>query len=643
MVEKMKFISITGRKEQFDHVLDTYLQKHDIQLENALTELKNVPDLRPFTEPNPYKATISKIDALLTLTGSAQLTGKETMPPIEEITERVDAVSEKLGAIETQRRDLSAKLLQLQHYKDMLQPYQPLELHFADVLQFSFIRTRFGRIPVRYYRNFKEHVDEMNDTLFYPCETTPEYVFGACFIAASKKDRVDTILASLHFEINALSDLMPDDLEHAQNPFAAIDQALADTEAQLHAISKQVLDELTVSKEELTYIKQVYENLSSHFNVRKYAARLEDEFILCGWMTEKDANALMKESEQDEDTTIMFEDPEENTTSPPPTKLKNPRIFKPFQMFVRMYGLPAQNEIDPTIFVAITYAFIFGWMFGDVGQGAVLTIGGFLIYRLKKMDLAGVIGYAGIFSMFFGFMFGSVFGFEDILPAIWLRPITQMTTLPFIGKLNTVFIVAVAFGMLLNLVVMILNIINGIRAKKPEDALFNQNGIAGFVFYGALTATIFLYMSGHKLPAAIVLVLLFVIPLLLIALKEPLCNLLKKKTKLLEEGPVMYILQSFFELFDILLSYFSNTVSFLRIGAFAVSHAAMMEVVLMLAGATNGDPNWVVIVLGNIVVCALEGLIVGIQVLRLEYYELFSRFYRGSGREFVPYKNEETN
>lgn len=643
MVEKMKFISITGRKEQFDHVLDTYLQKHDIQLENALTELKNVPNLRPFTEPNPYKTTLSKVNALLALTGPAQLTEKETMPPIEEIMERVNALSEKLGQIEEERKTLSAELSQLQHYKKTLQPYQPLELNFADVLHFSFIRTRFGRIPARYYRNFKEHVDEMNDTLFYPCETTSEYVFGAYFVAANKKERIDTILASLHFETISLTDLLPDDLENTENPFAAIDQALADIDAQLRAVNKQILDEIDVSKEELTYVKQVYENLSSHFNVRKYAARLEDEFILCGWMTETDANALMKESEHDEDTTIMFEDPEENTISPPPTKLKNPRIFKPFQMFVRMYGLPAQNEIDPTIFVALTYAFIFGWMFGDVGQGAVLTIGGFLIYRIKKMDLAGVIGYAGIFSMFFGFMFGSVFGFEDILPAIWLRPITQMSTLPFIGKLNTVFIVAVAFGMILNLIVMILNIINGIRAKKPEDAVFHQNGIAGFIFYGALTATIFLFMTGHKLPAAIVLVLMFMIPLLLIALKEPLCNLLKKKTKLLEEGPVMYILQSFFELFDVLLSYFSNTVSFLRIGAFAVSHAAMMEVVLMLAGAANGSPNMVVVVLGNIVVCALEGLIVGIQVLRLEYYELFSRFYRGSGREFVPYKNEETN
>ena len=104
----------------------------------------------------------------------------------------------------------------------------------------------------------------------------------------------------------------------------------------------------------------------------------------------------------------------------------------------------------------------------------------------------------------------------------------------------------------------------------------------------------------------------------------------------------MFFVEGFFELFETLLSYFSNTISFIRIGAFAVSHAAMMEVVLMLAGVEEGNPNWLVIVLGNLFVCGMEGLIVGIQVLRLEYYEMFSRFYKGSGRAFNPY-TKKTN
>ena len=91
-----------------------------------------------------------------------------------------------------------------------------------------------------------------------------------------------------------------------------------------------------------------------------------------------------------------------------------------------MYGLPAYNEMDPTWFVALTYSFIFGAMFGDVGQGLLLFIGGFLLYKFKHITLAGIISCAGVFSTIFGFMFGSIFGFEDVIPALWLRPMNNM-------------------------------------------------------------------------------------------------------------------------------------------------------------------------------------------------------------------------
>ena len=130
-------------------------------------------------------------------------------------------------------------------------------------------------------------------------------------------------------------------------------------------------------------------------------------------------------------------------------------------------------------------------------------------------------------------------------------------------------------------------------------------------------------------------------PVLCFVFKEPLGNLVRRKREKIEEGKVMFIVQAFFELFETMLSYFSNTISYVRIGAFAVSHAAMMEVVLMLSGAANGNTNWIAFVLGNIIVCALEGLVVGIQVLRLEYYEMFSRFYKGNGREFKPFNEHK--
>lgn len=217
-----------------------------------------------------------------------------------------------------------------------------------------------------------------------------------------------------------------------------------------------------------------------------------------------------------------------------------------------------------------------------------------------------------------------------------------MTTLPFIGRLNTAFAVAVAFGMFLILTSMILHIVNAVKAKDTENTWFDANGLAGFVFYAAVTAVLFLFMTGNPLPAGAVLTVMFVIPLVLVAMKEPLTRLVEHKKEALPAGKAMFFAQTFFEMFEALLSYFSNTLSFIRIGAFAVSHAAMMQVVLMLAGAENGgSPNWLIVILGNLFVSGMEGLIVGIQVLRLEYYEMFSRFYKGNGREFQPFARKK--
>ena len=355
-------------------------------------------------------------------------------------------------------------------------------------------------------------------------------------------------------------------------------------------------------------------------------------------MTEKDARAFQQEISGDDKAYCVVEDDHSNIISRPPTKLKNPKLFKPFEMFIDMYGLPSYNEIDPTILIGITYSILFGFMFGDVGQGLCLLIGGFLLFKTKKMSLAAIISCCGFFSTIFGFLFGSVFGFENIIEAAWLRPKEAMTQLPFIGNLNTVFIVAIALGMGIIIMTMVLNIINSVRSHDAEKAYFDTNGVAGLVFYGSIVVTVVLYMTENPLPATIVLVVMFAVPLLIVFLKEPLTAMIEKKAEIMPKEKGMFFVQGFFEMFEVLLSYFSNTLSFVRVGAFAVSHAAMMEVVLMLAGAeAGGSPNWLVVILGNVFVCGMEGLIVGIQVLRLEYYELFSRFYRGTGRAFKPY------
>ena len=541
--------------------------------------------------------------------------------------------------LQKKKAELLAKQEKCQDSLNKIVPFEDIPYDIHELLGFHYVKYRFGRISKEYFEKFERYVYDTLDTIFYKCQCDDRYVWGVYFVPVSLADKIDAVYASMHFEHFYMPDeyvgTPKDALEKLKEGLDGINQELAVVDQEMNKVVADHGDQLAAACALLERRKETFE-------IRKYAALTRERnqvfYILCGWMPEEQADAFQAEIEKDEKIFAVVEDDHDNVFSTPPTKLKNPRLFRPFEMYVKMYGLPAYNEMDPTIFVALTYSFIFGAMFGDVGQGLVLLLGGAVLYKLKGMNLAAIVSCAGIFSTLFGFMYGSFFGFEDtVIHHIWLSPKEAMMTLPIIGQMNTVFVVAIVFGMFMILTAMVLHIRVSLKNKDAES-WFDPNGVAGFIFYGALAIVLFLVMSGHVLPAGIVLGVVFGIPLLAMFFKEPLTAMLEKKGKGIEGGVGMYLVQSFFEMFEVLLSFFSNTLSFVRVGAFAVSHAAMMEVVLMLAGFEGGSGNWLVIVLGNIFVCAMEGLIVGIQVLRLQYYELFSRYYKGTGREFVPYE-----
>lgn len=639
MIEKMKFLSITGPKADIDRVVDTYLSRYEIHLENALSELKTVKDLRPYIEANPYKEDLGKAAELMESYHELLPDHTDRKLEVEDAVRLIRNLDDELKELIDKKNGLVSRRDEFQTSRDRVLPFAGLNYDVKDILKFRFMKFRFGRISKEYYEKFSSYVYDTIDTVMFKCEEDGEYVWVVYFVPEKLADKIDAIYASMHFERSYLPD------EYEGTPVEAghvLDDRIAALQEQIDGVDKAIVEAISSRKEDFVAAYYAVRTFSTNFDVRKMAAvtkhDLHNFYIICGWMTQKDAAAFQKEIEHDSDTFCIIEDDHSNIMSSPPTKMKNPGLFKPFEMYVEMYGLPSYNELDPTILIGITYSILFGFMFGDAGQGICLLIGGFLLYRFKKVRLAGIISCCGVFSTIFGFLFGSVFGFEDVIDAVWLRPSEAMVNLPFIGKLNTVFVVAVAIGMGIILMCMVLNIINSVRAHDTEKTYFDTNGVAGFVFYFALSCVIVLYMTGSTLPATVILVIMFLIPLLIIFFKEPLTAVMEKKSEKIEGGMGMFITQGIFELFEVLLSYFSNTLSFVRVGAFAVSHAAMMQVVLMLAGAeSGGSTNWAVVIGGNLFVCGMEGLIVGIQVLRLEYYELFSRFYRGSGRAFEPY------
>ena len=654
MIEKMKFLSITGPKADIDRVVNTYLSKYEIHLENALSELTTVQNLTPFLEINPYKEALNtanlfceELNSFAADTVKAETTqaAAQTMD-VETALDTIRRIQTDYQDLDKKRADLESQLNTLDESLRVIRPFRNLNFDISSILKFRFIHFRFGRIGKEYYQKFERYIYDNLDTIFIKCDEDDQYIWGMYFVPEPESQKVKAVYSSMHFE----KIYMPDSYEGtAKEAFEQLAQKRSLILSDFNTVSQKRNDFLISHCQEILAARAAIARLSGNFDIRKLAACTKGKgendifYILCGWMTEKDAHSFQTDIKDDSKIFCIIDGEDDEHIQPethqqPPTKLKNPKLFKPFEMYINMYGLPAYNEMDPTWFVAITYSFIFGAMFGDAGQGLLLFIGGFLLYKFKHIALAGIISCAGVFSTIFGILFGSFFGFENLFPALWLRPMNNMMTVPFIGKLNTVFIVAIGFGMGLILLCMVFNIINAWKAHDTEHIWFDTNSVAGLVFYGSATVSIALILTGHTLPGGILLFIMFGIPLILIFFKEPLTALVEKKSEVMPKEKGMFIVQGLFEMFEVLLSYFSNTLSFVRIGAFAVSHAAMMEVVLMLAGFESGHLNWVVVILGNLFVSGMEGLIVGIQVLRLEYYEMFSRFYKGTGRKFEPFR-----
>lgn len=654
MIEKMKFLSITGPKADIDRVVNTYLSKYEIHLENALSELTTVQNLTPFLEINPYKEALNTANlfceelnsfAADTVKAETAQAAAQTMD-VETALDTIRRIQTDYQDLDKKRSDLENQLTTVDESLRVIRPFRNLDFDISSILKFRFIRFRFGRIGKEYYQKFERYIYDNLDTIFIKCDEDDQYIWGMYFVPEPESQKVKAVYSSMHFE----KIYMPDSYEGtAREAFEQLAQKRSLILSDFNTVSQKRNDFLISHCREILAAQAAIARLSGNFDIRKLAACTKGKgendifYILCGWMTEKDAHSFQTDIKDDSKIFCIIDGEDDEHIQPethqqPPTKLKNPKLFKPFEMYINMYGLPAYNEMDPTWFVAITYSFIFGAMFGDAGQGLLLFIGGFLLYKFKHIALAGIISCAGVFSTIFGILFGSFFGFENLFPALWLRPMNNMMTVPFIGKLNTVFIVAIGFGMGLILLCMIFNIINAWKAHDTEHIWFDTNSVAGLVFYGSATVSIALILTGHTLPGGILLFIMFGIPLILIFFKEPLTALVEKKSEVMPREKGMFIVQGLFEMFEVLLSYFSNTLSFVRIGAFAVSHAAMMEVVLMLAGFESGHLNWIVVILGNLFVSGMEGLIVGIQVLRLEYYEMFSRFYKGTGRKFEPFR-----
>ncbi|HTO98597.1 MAG TPA: V-type ATPase 116kDa subunit family protein [Myxococcales bacterium] len=364
--------------------------------------------------------------------------------------------------------------------------------------------------------------------------------------------------------------------------------------------------------------------------------------VLSGWVPARDAERLRKslEAATGGRAVVDLERPEDLPAAARaalgvPILHRNPLLLRPFQGLVRLYGTPSYEEVEPTAFFAISFLLMFGLMFGDVGHGFVLFAAGFCLFRFlpRFLDYGILLMEGGAASMIFGVLYGSVFGLENVLPALWLRPIED---------LSRFMIVAASLGAFLVSAGLILGVVNLWRAGKRDSALFGSKGLFGAFLYWVMLVLVVRWLLPQKqvLPVWVVIALGGAAASLL--LLRPLIVRKLPRREPHAPGPGWVgALEASVELVDGLFSLFTNTISFVRIAAFAAVHAGISLALFALIDTLaqlrfGGALSLLALVAGNAVAILLEGLTVSVQVLRLEYYEFFTRFFRGGGEPFRP-------
>lgn len=339
--------------------------------------------------------------------------------------------------------------------------------------------------------------------------------------------------------------------------------------------------------------------------------------VLCGWVPKRAVGQLRAGLQRHLSGPFALQARDPTAAERPlvPTVPTRNRLLAPFSTLVKQYGVPQYGEIDPTPIFALSFLLMFGMMFGDVGHGATIALAAYLARgKLKSFAAFGIA--AGLSSMLFGFVFGSIFGVEHWLPALWMPPLKDPILM---------LTVALIWGIGFIIAACLLGIYNRLALGNLQGALLAPHGAVNLLFYlGFLAGGWNLAQSGTFgfWPALAVL--------------GSLLTLGVHQWRHLSGPNGEKALIVVIETLDTVIVYLSNTLSFLRVSAFSLNHAALAIAIFTLADMLGTFGTMVTLVLGNLFILVLEGGIVMIQVMRLQYYEGFSRYFSGDGHEFAP-------
>lgn len=776
----MTFADIGGNISQLDDVLRLCLTSGIFHPEYA-AKLSEYSVGSATLARNPYGALLVKINDIASQL-KIDLAYREYGSEYVEQEEFISATHEYLNGLrrtypeffENQRKIMD-EMTSYSTALEMLSHVNVSDINFDNIWDNEFLKIRFGRLPAENMPKLEAY--EENPYELYRLDETPRNVWCLYFTAEEYREEIDKLFYSLGFERLRVPDYV-----HG-TPAEAVAQIRASLESERSGLEGSMADIAEFVETEREGFLRAYSHvkfLHDAYDLRKYVVSIREKFHLVGFVLAKDRDRFARLLEYIPGLETDLSDAVHRDRLPVPVQLRNNWFVRPFEMFVKMYGSPSYSDIDPSPFLAYTYTILFGLMFGDMGQGLCVLLLGMFLWKKKGMELGSIMTRIGVASMFVGFWYGSVFGFEHLLNPFF-KVVMGLESKPIEvlhpDTTTKILLAAVGLGAVSIMSAIAFNIIIGFKQRNYDRTLLSSNGLCGFVFYAAVLFGAIVTITGGTAFTLPYVLLLIALPLLIIFFREPIAryahlvnndtmishdadllqnNLLSQSgtsipelfsspfmtarfgriptesyqklsfytnepfmlypvkidpeyiwliyatpqpnkaeidaifhdlyferiyipdeelrteeeavefiKKCVEHGtpldsaekfaPVApskprslyrqmfpegfgnFFTETFFEMFEVILSFISNTMSFLRVGGFILVHVGMMSVVFTLAQMVNsGGASVSIIIIGNAFVMVLEGLIVGIQVLRLEFYELFSRFYGNYGDPFTP-------
>ncbi|MBN2071006.1 MAG: hypothetical protein JW814_06065 [Candidatus Krumholzibacteriota bacterium] len=652
--EKMHQINVMVFETEVDEVAKSIVRLgilHLVQLDDAQPWVEQLGTFNAGKMNEKLGRLDQRVTSLMKDLGIRELPLEERDSNLLEISVNdLDEMEREMSSLEARVQELVLRRKEMEvHYERMqgifneISPLAEVGLPHQST-PYTFLEIRYGQVKSENLEYINEKIQHLAAVVL-PLAHREGYEIILLIGLKTDRLKIKKILREATFEEIEMPDEGRDDGEGAI-VIEGLEEKIAGIKEQINRLDAELLEIRGKHSGAVTDYHRSIRVAELLVTVKNYLKKTKKTYIFSGWVPSDRKRDVEREIMRSARGRAIIEiiPPEQITGTESgkvnvPVMLKHPGFFRPFEMLVSSYGLPEYTFIDPTFFVAISFLLMFGMMFGDVGHGAVLAwVGWMLGFRKSRRNstegpvLVGKMAfYCGLSSIVFGVLYGSIFGLEDLFHGLWMKPMHNVLYF---------FKVAIYFGIALISTGILLNVINAIRTKDFKATFFDQAGLVSAVIYWCGIGAVSIFLSNKPIPVKLILFGIG-LPILLIFLREPLLALIGRRRIRFEKGLMTYIMETVIEIMEIITGYLGNTVSFIRVAAFALAHVglfiAVFSLVDMVKGGVSGAIySTLILVLGNAVIIALEGMVVTIQAIRLEYYEFFGKFFMGGGVAYKP-------